>query len=74
MNQTAANRTDDIIHRLSRNVEEFKARNVNGFDYANQAWVINGKYQRCGHPVMFVCDCYGRKHEGETLATNAEVH
>lgn len=23
---------------------------VNGFDYKNQAWVIDGIYQDCGHP------------------------
>lgn len=23
---------------------------LNGFDYTNQAWVINGIYQDCGHP------------------------
>lgn len=23
---------------------------VNGFDYKNQAWVINGVYTDCGHP------------------------
>lgn len=47
---------------------------ANGYDYRNQAWVKDGKYVRCGHPVMFVCACYGRKHEGESLAPNADVH
>jgi len=37
----------------------------NGFDYENQAWVLNGKYVRCGHPDSLNCDCYGKIHEGE---------
>ena len=35
------------------------------FDYANQAWVVNGKYQRCGHPDNMACSCYGRIHAGK---------
>ena len=23
---------------------------LNGYDYDNQAWVVDGKYVRCGHP------------------------
>lgn len=35
------------------------------YDYTNQAWVVDGKYVRCGHlPVN--CPCYGTVHEGET--------
>ena len=37
----------------------------NGYDYVNQAWVVNGKYIRCGHPETMDCRCYGREHEGE---------
>ena len=37
----------------------------NGFDYTRQAWVLDGKYVRCGHPESMVCGCYGRKYEGE---------
>jgi|GEM_PF-6444730 len=33
------------------------------YDYTNQAWVVDGKYQRCGH--TFECRCYGKDHEGE---------
>jgi len=40
-------------------------RLMNGYDYENQAWVVNGKYVRCGHPESMNCGCYGRKHEGE---------
>jgi hypothetical protein len=38
----------------------------NGYDYTHQAWVEDGKYVRCGHPESMQCDCYGRKHQGET--------
>lgn len=41
----------------------------NGYDYTNQAWVVDGKYVRCGHqstgPYATACTCYGRMHEGE---------
>ena len=36
---------------------------VNGFDYENQAWVLDGKYQACGH--LEACACYGKAHAGE---------
>ena len=35
------------------------------YDYTNQAWVIDGLYQRCGHPEDMDCQCYGRIHAGE---------
>lgn len=35
------------------------------FDYANQAWIRNGRYERCGHPESMDCRCYGKEHEGE---------
>ena len=35
------------------------------YDYKNQAWVVNGKYIRCGHPAEMNCQCYGKLHEGE---------
>ncbi len=37
----------------------------NGYDYARQAWVANGRYVRCGHPDTMDCGCYGREHEAE---------
>ena len=40
-------------------------RLINGYDYDNQAWVIDGKYVRCGHPENMDCGCYGKEHEGE---------
>ena len=41
---------------------------ANGFDYDNQAWVIDGTYRRCGHPDSMSCGCYGREHEGEMVS------
>jgi hypothetical protein len=45
------------------------------YDYNNQAFIIDGVYQDCGHPqageltmlgeVWDGCNCYGRKHAGE---------
>ena len=35
------------------------------YDYENQAWVVDGRYVRCGHPDNMDCGCYGREHEGE---------
>lgn len=40
-------------------------RLINGFDYGRQAWVEDGRYVRCGHPLDMPCKCWGRLHEGE---------
>lgn len=46
--------------------DEYKSNKLyNGYDYNNQAWVVDGKYARCGHPDSMNCGCYGRTHEGE---------
>ena len=37
------------------------------YDYENQAWLKDGKYIKCGHTND--CECYGKKHEGETPKT-----
>jgi hypothetical protein len=37
----------------------------NGFDYEHQAWVVNGKYVRCGHPEAMNCGCFGKEHADE---------
>lgn len=37
------------------------------YDYANQAWVQDGRYVRCGHPEVMACNCYGRLHAGEPI-------
>lgn len=57
-------------------------RLMNGYDYDRQAWVIDGRYQDCGHPKpdaivpmtgrpMGVCGCYGRAHAGERTEAKA---
>ena len=35
------------------------------YDYDKQVWILDGKYQDCGHPNETNCGCYGRKHKGE---------
>jgi hypothetical protein len=35
------------------------------YDYEKQVWILDGKYQRCGHPESMGCGCYGRTHAGE---------
>ncbi len=37
------------------------------FDYDKQVWVVNGKYQRCGHPNSMDCQCYGKLHAGKKV-------
>ena len=48
------------------------------FDYTNQVWIIDGKYQDCGHPATLengkACDCYGRQHAGEKATIHANCH
>ncbi len=39
---------------------------LHGYDYEKQAWVVNGRYVRCGHPEAMRCGCYGRAYEGLT--------
>ena len=38
------------------------------YDYERQAWTVDGRYVRCGHPDSMGCQCYGRVHEGEPAA------
>lgn len=38
-----------------------------GYDYDNQAWVVNGKYEMCGHTTNKPCFCFGRAHAGENV-------
>lgn len=38
-----------------------------GYDYENQAWVMEGKYIRCGHPDSMDCGCFGKEYEGKTV-------
>lgn len=43
---------------------------LNGYDYDNQAWVVDGKYEACGHPADMDCGCYSREHEGQDCVTD----
>ena len=40
------------------------------FDYMRQAWVVAGRYIRCGHPDALGCRCYGREHAGGPATLN----
>lgn len=51
------------MSRQSSNQYDAQGRLINGFDYDNQCWVINGIVQKCGH--RDACDCYGKAHAGE---------
>ncbi len=58
---------------MRQSSDEIKnGRLINGFDYANQAWVKDGKYVRCGHSEEMFCRCYGRTHEGDATETVIE--
>lgn len=50
--------------RTSADVENERGRLIEGYDYNNQAWVVNGRYVDCSH-VYKHCGCYGRLHKGE---------
>jgi hypothetical protein len=41
------------------------------YDYVKQAWVRDGKYVRCGHPLVMDCGCFGKLHAGESVH---EIH
>jgi len=41
---------------------------LNGYDYENQAWVLDGRYVRCAHTECQAKGefaCFGTRHEGE---------
>lgn len=53
--------------RYSKNELDQWGELVNGFDYENQAWVVDGLYVNCGHPETMDCNCFGRKHAGQSF-------
>jgi hypothetical protein len=55
------------------NDEYVTGRLMNGFDYQNQSWVIDGRYVDCGHRESMKCGCYGRIHKGEEVSANVET-
>jgi hypothetical protein len=38
---------------------------ITQFDYTNQAWLIDGIYQDCGHKADTTCGCFGRRNKGK---------
>lgn len=57
------------------------------FDYTNQAWVVDGRYVRCGHttckidtgPIFMAPEekhqyCFGTQHAGEAPHPSADLH
>ena len=46
----------------------------NHFDYVHQAWTLDGRYVRCGHPQAMNCDCYGKAHQGEFANVQRSAH
>jgi len=53
------------MSRTSNDHYDGSGRLLDGYDYGRQAWVIGGRYVRCGHPETMDCRCYGRLHAGE---------
>lgn len=43
------------------------------YDYDRQAWIVDGRYVRCGHPEAMDCRCYGRLHAGEVAPAQQAV-
>ena len=48
------------------------------YDNQRQAWVVDGRYVRCGHLIEIgnrghlTCACYGRLHEGEEATVHVQ--
>jgi hypothetical protein len=61
------------MSRTSQDQHDSNGRLMNGFDYDKQAWVVDGKYVRCGHPGAMDCRCFGKRFEGVTVADAADV-
>lgn len=49
-------------------------RLINGYDYNNQAWVVQGVYVACGHPERMQCQCFGKVHAGEKTPEGVLLH
>lgn len=54
-----------ISPELENQYRELDHAKHEGYDYENQAWVVNGLYEPCGHPEGMDCQCYGKLHAGE---------
>jgi len=44
------------------------------YDYDNQAWIVDGRYTDCAHPVAMPCGCYGRINAGKEAVNGASIH
>ncbi len=55
-----------------------RRRDIIQYDYTNQAWLVNGRYDACGHPSCLsrteTLRCYGTVHLGETADRCASIH
>ena len=49
-------------------------RLINGYDYTNQSWVVNGVYVACGHPESMTCACYGKVNAGKATPEGVLLH
>jgi hypothetical protein len=67
-----AEELDEMSAAAQRSTPE--DNNGTRFDYDRQAWIVDGRYQRCGHPDTMACDCYGRLHAGELAPKPEPVH
>lgn len=54
--------------------EDPTAQGSYGYDYTNQAWVKDGRYENCGHPEAMRCGCFARGHRGEAVQQGVEIH
>ncbi len=54
------------VQRMNKIGEIITVQSQCDYDYANQAWVVGGRYVACGHAHVGVpCGCYGRRHVGQ---------
>ncbi len=61
--------------RMRRELDRAGRGSGTWYDYDRQAWVVDGRYQGCGHRRetfmgRWPCQCYGRLHEGERAPTS----
>ena len=60
---TVSDRHLDTVQYTVSNQDIVESKGEVFYDYENQAWVVNGRYEGCGH--LMACSCYGRIHAGE---------
>lgn len=61
-----------FVKHSTREVFGVDDDDANGFDYKNQAWVVDGRYVACGHRKPCTT-CFGTLHVGERPAEGVEV-